>query len=129
MSGSKYVVVNPGATQADGGLMFVLKASAIGGGITVVAAQVVNSSAGTFNVVLQNYGSSGTVAGGTVAGMASGTATVWASDVPQAMTLTAANVYIDAGEYLVAKNVEGDGDLTVDASIMIEYVDGPAIVG
>jgi hypothetical protein len=127
--GSQYVVVNPGATQADGGLIFVLKASAISGGITVVAAQAVNTSAGTFNIVLQNYGVSGTVAGGTIAGMAGGTATVWGSDVPQELAVTAANAFVDAGEYLVAKNVAGDGNLTVDASIMIEIVEGVVTQG
>jgi hypothetical protein len=127
--GSQYVVVNPGATQADGGLIFVLKASAISGGITVVAAQAVNTSAGTFNIVLQNYGASGAVAGGTIAGMAGGTATVWGSDVPQELTIAAANAFVDAGEYLVAKNVAGDGNLTVDASIMIEIVEGVVTQG
>jgi hypothetical protein len=127
--GSQYVVVNPGATQADGGLIFVLKASAISGGITVVAAQAVNTSAGTFNIVIQNYGASGTVAGGTIAGMAGGTATVWGSDVPQELAVTAANAFVDAGEYLVAKNVAGDGNLTVDASIMIEIVEGVVTQG
>jgi hypothetical protein len=61
--------------------------------------------------------------------MAGGTATVWGSDVPQELAVTAANAFVDAGEYLVAKNVAGDGNLTVDASIMIEIVEGVVTQG
>jgi len=128
---SKFLTINPGTMPGDGDLAYIAKASSIGGGFTVVAAHAATGAVGTLNLVLQNYGSAGTVAGGTVAGMASGTATTWAVDTPQSLTLTAANVYIDAGEWLVLKKVESAAanDLTADAVIVVEYVDGVCLVG
>ena len=131
MAGSKYIVVAPDTMPGDGDLCYIAKASAIHGGFTVIAANGVTGVAGTLDLVLQNYGATGTVAGGTVAGMSSGTATVWAADTPQALTVTAANVFIDSGEWLVLKKVEaaGGNDLTADATVCIEYVDGPVTQG
>jgi hypothetical protein len=126
--GSKFLVANPGVLNADGALSFVAKASAIYGGMTVIAAHAVTGIAGTLDIVLQNYGTTGTVAGGTVANMASGTATVWAVDTPQSLTVstTVANLYVAANEWLVIKKLEAGGsdDLSTDASVVIEYVDG-----
>ena len=126
-----FVTINPGTLPDDGGLSFVLKPAGGYGGITVIAAYAVTGAVGTLNLVLQNYGVSGTVAGGTVAGMASGTATVWAVDTPQALTITAANQFIDENEWLVLKKVESAAanDLTADAVVSIEYVDGITTVG
>ena len=131
MSGSKYLVVAPDTMPGDGDLCYAMKASAVSGGVTIIAAHLVTGVAGTLNLVLQNYGTSGGTAGGTVAGMASGTATVWAADTPQSLTITAANAYLDAGEWLVIKKVEaGAGnDLTADATVCIEYVDGVVTQG
>jgi len=131
MADSKFLTVQPDTLASDGALCHVMKASNVHGGITVVAAHGVTGVAGTLDLVLQNYGTSGTVAGGTVAGMASGTATVWAADTPQSLTLTAANVFIDANEWLVLKKAEAGGsdDLTADATVVVEYVDGIALVG
>lgn len=126
-----FLTVNPGTLPDDNGLSFVAKASSVLGGFTVIAAHAVTGAAGTFNLILQNYGSTGTVAGGTVGGMSGGTATVWAADTPQELTLTAANVFIDAGEWLVLKKNEAaaGNDLTADAVVVVEYVDGPVEVG
>lgn len=128
MNGSKFLVCNPSILNADGALSFVAKGSATYGGFTVIAAHAVTGAVGTLDIVLQNYGTSGTVAGGTVASMASGTATVWAVDTPQSLTVstTAANKYIAANEWLVIKKLEaaGSDDLTADAVVSIEYVDG-----
>lgn len=126
-----FLTVNPGTLPDDNGLSFVAKASSVLGGFTVIAAHAVTGVAGTFNLILQNYGSTGTVAGGTVGGMSGGTATVWAADTPQELTLTAANVFIDAGEWLVLKKNEAaaGNDLTADAVVVVEYVDGPVEVG
>ena len=131
MADSKFLTVQPDQMLGDANLCHVVKASAINGGFTVVAAHASTGLAGTIDLVLQNYGTTGTVAGGTVAGRASGTATVWVADVPQSLTLTAANVYIDAGEWLVLKKLEAGAsdDLTVEATVTIEYVDGPVLVG
>lgn len=128
---SKFLVCNPGTLPDDSGLSFIAKASSTDGGFTVTSAYAVTGAVGTLDLVLQNYGTSGTVAGGTVAGMASGTATTWAVDTPQALTITADNAYIDAGEWLVLKKVEAaaGNDLSADAVVTIEYVDGPVTQG
>lgn len=129
--GSQYIVVNPGETLSDGDVVPVHKASAINGGFTVVAAHVTTDAVGTFNIVLQNYGAGGTVAGGTVGNMSGGTATVWAADTPQSLTLstTLADRYIDSGEWLFAKLVAGDGVLTIHSGIYVEIVEGVVDAG
>lgn len=121
-----FQTINPGTMPGDGDLAFVAKGSNTMGGFTVTDAYAVTGAAGTLNLVLQNYGTSGTVAGGTVAGMASGTATVWAADTPQQLTITAANAFIDADEWLVLKKVEAaaGNDLTDDAVVVVEYEPG-----
>ena len=128
---SKFLTINPGLMAGDGALCHVFKASSIDGGITVVAAHAVTGAVGTLSLVLQNYGTTGTVAGGTVAGMASGTATVWRATTPQSLTVTAANVFIDAGEWLVLKKLEAGAsdDLAANATVVVEYVDGVCLVG
>ena len=129
--GSKFITVQPDIMDSDGELCHVVKASSTFGGFTVIDAYASTGLAGTLNLVLQNYGSTGTVAGGTVAGMTNGTATVWAADTPQQLTITAANAYIDSGEWLVLKKLEAGGsdDLTTEATVFIEYVDGVVTQG
>lgn len=131
MSASKFLICNPGIMNADGALSFVARGSAVFGGFTVIAAHAVTGAVGTLDLVLMNYGSTGTVAGATVGHMSGGTDTEWAVDTPQSLTLTAANVFIDANEYLVLKKLEAGGsdDLTTDAVVIVEYVDGPVLVG
>jgi len=121
-----FVTINPGEMPGDGDLVHILKPSAGYGGITVLSAWARTGLVGTLNLVLQNYGISGTVAGGTVAGMASGTATVWAVATPQELTITAAQQFIDSEEWLVLKKVESaaGNDLANFASVTVEYVDG-----
>lgn len=123
---SKFLTINPDTMAGDASLCFVTKASGTYGGFTVVAAHAVTGVAGTLDFVLMNYGTTGTVAGGTVANMADGTATVWAVDTPQSLTTTAAQVFIDSNEWLVLKKLEAGAsdDLTADATVVIEYVDG-----
>jgi hypothetical protein len=130
--GSKFLTINPGTMPATGtAYSLAMRGSDTYGGMTVLGAWVQTSVVGTLNVALVNYGTSGTVAGGTVAGMASGTATVWAAEVPQAMAVTAANAFIDSGEYVRVKKVESaaSNDLSEDATILIEYVDGIVVQG
>lgn len=121
-----FLTINPDTMPGDGDLVHVLKPSGGYGGITVIGAHARTAVVGTLNLVLQNYGTSGTVAGGTVAGMSDGTATVWAAATPQSLTITAANKFIDEDEWLVLKKVESaaGNDLAANASITIEYVDG-----
>lgn len=121
-----FLAIYPDTMPGDGDLCYALKPSGGYGGITVIGAWAVTGAVGTLNLVLQNYGTSGTVAGGTVAGMSDGTATVWAVDTPQQLTITAANQFIDENEWLVLKKVESatGNDLTADAVVTVEYVDG-----
>lgn len=129
--GSKFLTVQPDTMPGDADLCHVVKASSVNGGMTVIAAYAVTGLAGTLDLILQNYGTSGGTAGGTIAGCATGTANVWVADTPVALTITAANAYVDAGEWIVLKKVEaaGGNDLTADVTVMIEYVDGPVTVG
>ena len=128
MNGSKFFATTLGTLPGDNDLVHLLKASATFGGITIIAAHARAAAVGTLDVILQNYGTSGTVAGGTVASMASGTATVWAAAVPQSLTLstTVANLYVAPNEWLVLKKTEsaGGNDFAANGSISIEYVDG-----
>jgi hypothetical protein len=125
---SKFLTVNPGVMADDNDLCHVLKASNAYGGITVIRAFARTGIVGTLDLVLMNYGTSGTVAGSTVGHMSGGTATVWAVATPQELTLstTAADKFIAANEWLVLKKVESaaTNDLSTEASVMIEYVDG-----
>lgn len=125
---SKFLIVNPGVMADDADLCHILKASNTHGGLTILRAFARAGIVGTLDLILQNYGTSGTVAGGTVGHMSSGTATVWAVAPPQEITLstTAANLYIAANEWLVLKKVESaaGNDLSTEASVYIEYVDG-----
>lgn len=126
--GSKFVTIVTNTLPGDGDLIHLIKGSAVYGGFTVIAAHARAAAVGTLDLILQNYGTSGTVAGGTVASMASGTATVWAAAVPQSLTVTttAANAYVAANEWLVLKKVESasGNDCAANGSITIEYVDG-----
>jgi hypothetical protein len=130
---SKFLTINPDTMPGDNDLCFVAKASSSFGGFTIVAAHLSTGAVGTFDVILMNYGAAGTVAGGTVANMSSGTATVWAADTPQTLTnsTTAANLFLDAGEWLVLKKTESaaGNDLSADATLVIEYVDGVKTAG
>lgn len=122
------ITVSPNTMPGDADLCFAFKcpADALGGGLTVVEAVASTGAAGTLDLLLVNYGTSGTVVGGTIARHASGTATVWAADTPKALTITAAQAYVDAGEYVYLKKLEpaGSNDLTADAMVQITLVDG-----
>jgi len=124
---SKIIVVNP-STMPETGTTYALafRASEKYGGVTVIAAQAQTFAVGTLDIALVNYGTSGTVSGGTIAHMSSGTATVWAANVPQELTVTAAQAFVDAGEYVRIKKIESaaGNDLSADATICIEVVDG-----
>lgn len=130
---SKFLTINPGTIPDDDGLSFVVKASSNYGGLTLIAASLSTGAVGTFDVILQNYGAAGTVAGGTMANMSGGTATVWAADTPQALTVstTAASLFLDAGEWMVFKKTESaaGNDMSLDATMVIEYVDGVLTAG
>jgi len=119
----------PGSMAGSPETKVLFRAPSSGGGLTITGAYVTNGAAdaaGTaFTAYLVNYGSTGTVAGGTIAS-AGGTTDHWAADVPKAMTLTAANAYIDSGEWVVLKKTEvgASSDFTDPATITIEYVEG-----
>jgi len=131
MTGSKFLTVNPGTMAGDGALTHALKASSAHGGITVIDAWATTGLAGTLDILLVNFGASGTVTAGTIAGMSGGTATIWVADVPQALTITAANAFVDADEWIVIKKLEAgvSDDLVDSAMVTIEYVDGVVTQG
>lgn len=126
-----FAILNPGIMNADGALAMALKASSTYGGITITKVTATTGVAGTLNLVLQNYGTSGTVAGGTIAAMASGTANVWAANTPTDIPITAAQAYVDSGEVVMLKKMEAGGsdDLSTSATICIEYEEGVITVG
>jgi len=131
MANSKFLTINPGTMAGDGALTHAFKASSAHGGITVIDAWASTGLAGTLDILLVNFGVSGTVTGGTIAGMTDGTATVWVADVPQALTITAANAFVDANEWIVVKKLEAGAsdDLVDSAQVVIEYVDGVVTQG
>ena len=129
MAGGSYIItVNPGTSPDTGtALCPAFRAGTIYGGVTIVDAWVSTGiSASTLDIALVNFGTTGTVSGATIAHMASGTATVWTADVPQSLTITPANAYVDAGEYVFVKKIESAAaqDLSEDASVCIEVVNG-----
>lgn len=128
-----FVNVYPDTMPGDEDLCYALHASAGHGGITITRATVATGAVGTFNLELLNYGTAGTAlqASGTIAAMADGTATVWAADTPQTLTVVAAQAFVDENEYVVLRKTESaaGNDLTADAVVMIEYVDGVVTVG
>lgn len=116
---SFYLRYGPG-TVASGDTSPIVKASTKFGGFTVIGAQLFPGIAGTLNVVLQNYGTAGTVAGGTVAGISGGSAALVADTVVE-LAITAANAFIDEGEWLVLKTV---GGALGEAVVVVECVPG-----
>ena len=121
---SFYLTYGPG-TVASGDTLALCKASTINGGFTVVKATLFPGIVGTLDVVLMNYGVSGTVAGGTVAGISGGSAALVA-DTAVDLAITAANAFIDDGEYLTLK---ASGAALGEARVIIECVPGVVSVG
>ena len=126
MSGIKYWNVYPDTMPGDNDLCFVAQVYDGYGGITVKEVTVSTGAVGTFDVALIKYGSAGTVAGSTIAAMSSGTATVWAADTPQTMTVTSTEAFVDEGEHLFLKKHESaaGNDLSEDAAVVVAFVDG-----
>jgi len=125
---TKYVTINPGTMPGDADLAFVMQVYDGYGGITIKEVTVNTGVAGTLDMVLMKYGSSGTVAGNTIAHHSSGTAKVWVADTPVNLTITASEAFVDEGEHLFIKKLEAaaNNDLTTDAAVCIAFVDGIA---
>lgn len=111
--------------------VFVVKApdAANGGGLRVLEASVVNhaatSSTVSYTVALHRYSNAGTPAvNGTVAAAMGGTASHWADNVPQDMTIDSAYSFVGAGEYLVASLTAQNGGAPTRAYLMLTYVPG-----
>lgn len=112
-----------------GGEIFLMKAprdlTVLDAYMTAQAAQ----NAGTAVLMaLQNWGTAGTAVEGTVAAALGGTATAarLSANTPAAATITAAQAYIDEGEWLVIDiTEEGDGWIAGDAfTYEVHYVFG-----
>jgi hypothetical protein len=119
---------------ANNDLLRIFRASTEFGGITITKAYYTPAGAtdaGTSHVLhLMNYGTSGTVAGGTI-GSVGGTAAVYAANVPYAFTLVAAQVFVDDGEWVVLKKTQegADSDIVTNSTLVIEFVEGVILVG
>ena len=67
------------------------------GGITILEAKVVGAGAGTSWLTLADLGTGGTAISTRIG---TGGTAISVANVPQAITLTAANVFVDAGHYV-----------------------------
>ena len=115
-------------------LLKIFRASTEYGGITITKAYYVPAGAtdaGTSHALyLLNYGTSGTVAGGTI-GTVGGTAAPYGAGTPVSFTLTATQVFVDDGEWLVLRKTQegADSDIVTNSSLHIEFVEGVIIQG
>lgn len=123
------------STPTGGTVIFpILKtpSAALGGGITILAAEVIPATAtnaGTgWAIALVNGGTLGTVLGGTIADKVGGTAAaaLFAANTVAAFTiLTTSRInMLAAGEYLAAKiTQEGTTDVP-DGVMVLQYLNG-----
>lgn len=113
----------------SGNIAYVMKAPR---DLTVLAAHVVSENAqnaGTAVLLaLENWGTAGTAVEGTVAAAVGGTATAarLSARTPVAATITAAQAYIDEGEWLVVDwTEEGAGWISGDIfTYQVDFVYG-----
>ena len=82
------------------------------GGITIKEAKYIDSGSGTSWLQLADLGTAGTAAGTIIA---AGGTVVNSANVPNALTLTAANVYVAEGHYVgvVEKNIGALGTVAI----------------
>lgn len=122
---------NPGVMTTDGDLQYITKVPSGWGGYTVLGANFVNGAATTggtsFFARLVNYGTSGTVVGGTI-GTIGGTADHYAADTPKAFTITAAQAFLDEGEWLVLRKDQDQADSDINAQAVINIWLIPGII-
>lgn len=129
--GSNFLTIALPAMTSNNDLLHVLKASSEQGGVTIVDAYYVpkaTTDAGTsHHLYLLNYGTAGTAlaSGGTVADVG-GTAAPFTSGLPAQFTITAAQAFLDQDEWLVLRKTQegADSDITTNASLVLELVDG-----
>lgn len=110
-------------------LLFKAPSNAQGGGIRLLSAHAVNMAAtnsGTsFSYALHKYSSAGTPAvNGTISDTIGGTTSAWADGVPKDFTLTAAQTFIDAGEWLALVYAEQGSGNPTRSHIVIQYLLG-----
>ena len=96
-------IADPGADDKQ---LFIFRAPESYGGCTLVQAEAVNKAATsggtTFTYCLHKYTNAGTPAvSGTITDVLGGTADYWADGVPKEFTITAAQSFINAGEWIV----------------------------
>lgn len=123
------VTVALGDPGGDNKQLFAFRApsDALGGGITILAADVVNGAntgAGTsFGLALLKYSSAGTPAlNGTIAVEIGGTASPFTASVPKAFTISSG--FVDAGEWVVAQYEEYTNGNPTNGFLTIHYVMG-----
>jgi hypothetical protein len=113
-----YTYTLDGDPGADDKALYVMKAPRA---MTILSAYVVSANtqnAGTaVTLALQNWGAAGTAVEGTICAAVGGTATaaVLTANTPEAATVTAAQAYVDANEWLVLSyQEEGAGWIATD---------------
>lgn len=114
--------------QGDGVGQLAFKAPTLanGGGVKIIDAYIVDqtgTTAGTaFEIELLNYGTTGTVNGGTI-GSVGGTADPLTANTPKQFTLTA-TPDLNAGEWLFVNKKETNSSDPDQATLVVQYADG-----
>jgi hypothetical protein len=130
-----------GDPGGDNKQLFIFRAptAANGGGVTIIAADIVSDVSGkqgvggtTFSVALHRYGSVATggtpAVNGTVAAAIGGTAWTWAAGVLNYFTIDNAAAYLKPGESLIAQYSEQNAGNPVNGVVMVRYVVGKRYV-
>ena len=109
--------------------MFVYRAPVNGGGRRLIGASFVNfattSGGTTFTLTLHKYSNAGTPAvNGTLSAALGGTADYWADGVPKDFTLTDAQCFLDAGEWLAVVYAEQSTGNPTNGLLNLEFGPG-----
>lgn len=116
---------DPGADDT----FFVYRCPETSGGRTLVNASFTNfattSGGTTFTLTLHKFSNAGTPAvNGTVSAALGGTTSYWADGVPKDFTLTAAQCFLDAGEWLALVYAEQSTGNPTRGLLTLEFAEG-----
>lgn len=115
------VVINVGALSNARRNLFKTPAAALGGGITLLEASVVQAGTTSSALRLVKTGSAGTAASGTITTSAvGGSGTAFAINTPKNWTIPASTAYVDANTWIAVKeaNVQSTNAITL---VSIKY--------
>lgn len=125
MAGEIHIVtVNVGALSNARRNLFKTPTDALGGGITLLEASVVQGGTTSSALRLVTTGSAGTAASGTITTSAvGGSGTAFAINTPKNFTIPAANAFVDANTWLAIKEANVQACNTV-CIVSIKYAMG-----